>query len=195
MSKKVQQLAEVIALQERTIGKLQRVIDCKKSAGKRGSDKKNNRYVPSSFTKKLDFNPIPTNTLNRKERSHPSVSQNQISQISTEYAQELNTLREKLEEIKFIRQDVRNREDNVNLDLKRELLEKDKQIADLQIQLQKERHERQQTQAELNKQKSTWQQMYQELQTELDLLKRELKHFSSPQSKIGSRILHFQGHL
>ncbi|CAD8127024.1 unnamed protein product [Paramecium sonneborni] len=205
MSKKVKQLAEVIALQEKTIGKLQKIIENKKS--KQIGNKKNHsikldqKYLVGTNAKppRLDF----TET-NRSFRCRPSISQthNQLSQISTDYIQDIQSLRGKIEGLQKEKQDrslfFQDKENWNNNNNQQKIEHLEKQIKDrestinvLQEQLVQEKQLRQQTQQDLKQQRTIWNRMYSELSSEIKTLKTELRAFSS-QPKKRSNQLFFQ---
>ncbi|CAK78624.1 unnamed protein product (macronuclear) [Paramecium tetraurelia] len=205
MSKKVKQLAEVIALQEKTIGKLQKIIETKKSkqigSRKNQSIKLDQKYLVGTNAKppRLDFN-----ETNRSYRCRPSISQthNQLSQISTDYIQDIQSLRGKIEGLQKEKQDRSlffqdkenwNNNNNNNNYQKVEILEK--QIKDrestinvLQEQLVQEKQLRQQTQQDLKQQRTIWNKMYSELSNEIKTLKTELRAFSSQPKKRSNQL-------
>ncbi|CAD8142577.1 unnamed protein product [Paramecium octaurelia] len=202
MSKKVKQLTEVIALQEKTIGKLQKIIETKKSqqngSRKNQSINLDQKYLVGTNAKppRLDFN-----ETNKSYRCRPSISQthNQLSYISTDYLQDIQSLRNKVEGLQkekqdrsLFFQDKENQDYNNNSSkieiLQNQIKDRESTINALQEELDQEKQIRLQTQQDLKQQRSIWNKMYSELQNEIKTLKSELRAFSSQPKKRSNQL-------
>ncbi|CAD8131884.1 unnamed protein product [Paramecium pentaurelia] len=201
MSKKVKQLAEVIALQEQTIGKLQKIIENKKSkqieSRKNQSIKLDQKYLVGTNAKppRLDFN-----ETNKSYRCRPSISQthNQLSYISSDYLHDIQSLRSKIEGLQKEKQDRslffldKENQDNNNQSkieiLEKQIKDRESTINVLQEQVVQEKQIRQQTQLELKQQRTLWNKMYSELSNEIKTLKTELRAFSSQPKRRSNQL-------